>query len=506
MFDALSQFHFIRPLWLLALPAILLLWYLVRQRLEGATSSTTGLAPHLAKALSVGARDHRRLHPIDAFAAVGVLLALAASGPTWSKLPNPLIADTAPLVVALKVTPSMEETDLAPSRLQRAQFKITDLIASRTGARTALIAYAGTAHRVAPLTEDPGILRPLLEGLTPAAMPVDGDKASAALGLAQSVLADAETQGAVLFVLDDMNPAEAQLLETADLGNAQLIFLTALPPGQTLTQLDRIPNATVVQITADDSDLMELDRAIRSAYVAALGQDDRLQWHDRGRLFAIPAALLVLLWFRRGWTMKWAMVLLALSFTSAPGTAHANGWRDWFFTPDQQGQIAMNRKEFSAAGALFQDPYLSGYAKYRAGEYADAAEIFAALDTPEAAFAEGMSRIRNREYRPAIASFERALELRPDWPEAEHNLALAKDILEYVEATREQSDTGEESGIGADDVVFDNEAQRGTDTTTEYSEKDAAPQTADQWISSIDTDMTQFLRNRFLIENQEAAK
>lgn len=506
MFDTLSLFHFLRPVWLIGVPLVLLLWYLVRRRLEGPTTDTAGLAPHLAEALSVGARDHRRLHPIDGFALVGVLLALASAGPTWSKLPNPLIADTAPLVVALKVTPSMEDTDLPPSRLERAKFKITDLIASRAGARTALVAYAGSAHRVAPLTEDPNILRPLLEGLTPAAMPVDGDSASTALTLAQGILADAKTQGAILFVLDDMDPAEAKLLETADMGDAQVIFLTALPEGQSLAQLNPIPNATVVGMTADDGDLAQLDRAIRSAYVAALGQDDRLQWHDRGRLLAIPAALLVLLWFRRGWTVRWAMILLLLPLIGTPAQARAEGWHDWFLTPDQQGQIAMNRKEFSAAGALFQDRYLAGYAKYRAGEYADAATIFAALDTPDAAFAEGMARIRNREYRPAIASFERALELRPDWPEAEHNLALSKEILDYVETTREQSDTGEDGGIGADDVVFDNEAQRGADTTIEATDKDAAPQTADQWISSIDTDMTKFLRSRFLIENQERAK
>jgi len=219
---------------------------------------------------------------------------------------------------------------------------------------------------------------------------------------------------------------------------------------------------------------------------------------------AIPAVLLVLLWFRRGWTMKWAAVLLAVSVLSQPSSARAEGWRDWFLTPDQQGQIALNNTNFSVAGSLFQDRYLAGYAKYRAGEYADAADILSGINSPEAAFAEGMARIRNREYRPAIAGFERALDLRPGWPEAEHNLALAQDILDYVETAREQSDTGEESGIGADDVVFDNEAQRGTETTQEYSDTDGAPQTADQWISSIDTDMTQFLRNRFLIENQGA--
>lgn len=504
MFESLTLFHFLRPFWLLAVPAVIILWYLIRPKHETSAQQTTAMAPHLARALRVGDRERRRFHPIDGVALVGILLAIACAGPTWSKLPNPLIADTAPLVVALKVTPSMENSDLAPSRLERAKFKISDLIASRSGARTALIAYAGTAHRVAPLTEDPNILRPLLEGLTPKTMPVDGDKASAALTLASGVLSDAGTEGAILFVLDDMNPTEAKLIATDAAQNAaQLIFLTAVPANQSLAQIEQIPNATVVKMTTDDSDLSQLDRAIRTAYVDALGEDDRLQWNDRGRLIAIPAAILLLLWFRRGWTMQWVMILVLVQLFSSPSSARAEGWRDWFLTPDQQGQIAMNRKEFSAAGQLFEDPYLSGYAKYKAGEYADAATVFASLSTPEAAFAEGMARIRNREYRPAIASFERALELRPDWPEAEHNLELSKEILEYVETTREQSDTGEDSGIGADDIVYDNEAQRGADTTIEGTDGETSPQTADQWISSIDTDMSKFLRSRFVLENQE---
>ena len=142
------------------------------------------------------------------------------------------------------------------------------------------------------------------------------------------------------------------------------------------------------------------------------------------------------------------------------------------------------------------------HALARAGKYAEAAEIYSRLDTAEAAFGEGMARTRNREYRPAIAAYERALELQPDFPEAEWNLALTRDILDYVETAREQSDTGEEQGIGADDVVFDNEDERGAETDTDFSESEETPsmETADQWMRSVDTQMGDFLRQRFLQE------
>ena len=216
MIGALADFHFIRAGWLLLLIPVALLWWLMRPKPKARTQAMSGIAPHLAAALELGADNAKRLYPIDVAMIAAVLVSLAAAGPTWSRAPNPLVADTAPLVIALKVTDSMEESDLAPSRLDRAKFKVTDLINARVGARTALIAYAGTPHRVAPLTEDANILRPLLEGLTPAVMPKQGDAAANALTLAETILNDSETPGAVLFVLDDLDPSQLAGFENAN--------------------------------------------------------------------------------------------------------------------------------------------------------------------------------------------------------------------------------------------------------------------------------------------------
>ena len=204
--------------------------------------------------------------------------------------------------------------------------------------------------------------------------------------------------------------------------------------------------------------------------------------------------------------MRWAIIAVLCSGLFAPSQLRAQdfqtGWKDWFFTADQQGRLAFENKKFREAAELFQDPQWRGYANYKAGQYEEAAEIFVRLDTAEAAFAEGMARIRFREYRPAIAAFEKALIRQPDFPEAEINLEITRAILNYVEDAREASDTGEDSGIGADDVVFDNDDARGAQTQVEAAQEDSAPMTAEQWMSSIDTDMTDFLRSRFVLENE----
>ncbi|CUJ94753.1 hypothetical protein RUE5091_01455 [Ruegeria denitrificans] len=501
MIEAVTEFHFIRISYLLFLIPIVGLWWLVIPKRKGQADLPAGIAPHLARALTLGTDEKRQIYPIDVAMFVAALITIAAAGPTWTRATNPLVADTAPLVIALKVTDSMESTDLTPSRLQRAKFKITDIINARSGAPTALVAYAGSPHRVAPLTEDANILRPLLEGLSPAVMPTSGDAAGDALTLAQSILDDSETPGAVLFALDDLDPSQIPELQTA---SSQVFFLTMLPDSKQIVQLNTLKNATAVPFSNDDRDVTQLLRQIQSAYVDALDDEDRLDWQDHGWVLAWPAALLSLLWFRRGWVIRWA--LLGLFLVQPSGPAKADGWRDWFLTADQQGQIAMNQKRFADAAELFENPYYEGYARLKAGQYPEAAAIFAELNTAEAAFAEGMARIRNREYRPAIAAFETALNRRPNWPEAQHNLEVATAVLDYVETTREQSDTGEEAGIGADDTVFDNETGKGENTTIQAQIDGTRPLSADQWISAIDTDMQDFLRNRFLLENQERSQ
>lgn len=507
MIETLAAFHFLRPLWLLALPVVVSLWYLARPRKQANAFDSAEIAPHLAKALKVGDSGARRIYPIDGVALCLALLALVAAGPSWSRMPNPLVSETAPLVVALKVTKSMETFDLAPSRLDRARFKILDLVKQRAGARTALIAYAGSAHRVSPLTEDPNILRPLLESLSPEVMPVDGDDPVAALKLAIEINAKAETPGAILFVLDDLNPAALAGFQPGDdTALPPIVILVTLPDGQIPAQIERLSGVTVVPISADDGDISRIERILRSVHKAALLADERLKWEDRGWWLLWPTALLALLWFRRGWTMRWGAVVLLTTALQLPSVAQAEGWKDWFLTPDQQGRLAYENKDYTGAADLFTDPMWRGYAQMRAGQYEAAAETFSRLDSADAAFAEGLSRIRNREYRPGARAFETALERQPDFPEAEQNRIIAWAIVDYVETAREQSDTGEESGIGADDVVFDNEANRGAETEIEAPSEDAAPQTAQQWIDSIDTDMGDFLRSRFILEKSEAGR
>jgi Ca-activated chloride channel family protein len=327
----LEAFHFLRPLWLLAVPAILLTWYVVRRRESAHRSPGDLVAPHLVAALTINSDSHTRLRPVDVVAVATLSMALAAAGPTWSKRPSPWFAETAPLVVAFEVSDSMRANDLQPTRLDRARFKVLDLIGQRTGSRTAVIAYDGSAHVVLPPSLDINVLKPLLESLDPEIMPVKGTRASSVLPVALNLLGEETAVGTLLFVTDGFDPADIEDLArfSATAGTPKMAALVIgteaggvalLPDGAPVTddtgkrietgvdmalirRAERDANVDIVRVRPGDDDIRSLLRVIASNLRQADDPDAR--WKDAGWWFLWPAALLLLFGFRRGWSMQW---------------------------------------------------------------------------------------------------------------------------------------------------------------------------------------------------------
>ena len=166
--QALAQFHFLRPELLLLLPGPLLVYWFVRRR-EDARQRWKGLiAGHLLEHLLVGRREGRRLRPVHLVAAVLLAAIVAAAGPAWERELPPFAEETAPMVVVLQLSQSMDAIDVAPTRLERAKQKVRDLVRLRPGARTGLFVYGATAHMVLPLTDDGGLMETFRAAPNPA--------------------------------------------------------------------------------------------------------------------------------------------------------------------------------------------------------------------------------------------------------------------------------------------------------------------------------------------------
>ncbi|MDE0692339.1 MAG: VWA domain-containing protein, partial [Gammaproteobacteria bacterium] len=207
MMEALADFHFLRPLWLLALPLAPLLWWLGRQARAGAGGWREAVAPELLRVLLEERDQGPALRPKIILAAV-VLTILALAGPTWERLPEPVAQRTDGLVVVLDVSMSMLAEDVEPSRMARARHKLADLLGQRQEGLTALVAYAGDAHVVTPLTDDTRTIANLVGALHPTMMPVQGSRPGAALELARQLYRNAGLeQGRVLLITDAVERA-----------------------------------------------------------------------------------------------------------------------------------------------------------------------------------------------------------------------------------------------------------------------------------------------------------
>jgi Ca-activated chloride channel family protein len=232
---------------------------------------------------------------------------IAISSPTWRRDPAPFADDTAALVIVVKVSPSMLTEDVQPSRLARSVQKIHDLLAQRRGAKTALVAYAGTAHVVMPATTDEGIINTFAQALDPKIMPGDGDVAANALQLADQILNDAGG-GSILWITDGVATEQANALERWRKGSRVSVrLLPPVPPGGELdavTKMARLADAGIILLTADRSDVTSLARAAKFAAAASGEVSDR--WQESGYWLTPVLALLLLPFFRKGWMAQTA--------------------------------------------------------------------------------------------------------------------------------------------------------------------------------------------------------
>jgi len=170
-----------------------------------------------------------------------------------------------------------------------------------------------------------------------------------------------------------------------------------------------------------------------------------------------------------------------------------------WLTPDQRGMLALSRKDFSRAAALFENPAWKGSAAYRAGRYREAARAFGREDSAQGFYNRGNALLKGRDYRRAAAAFRQALLARPQWQEAQENLELALYLREYVEALREEAGRSEDTDPGEDEYRFDEDAEAQAEGEI-TADSELSEDSAQKWMRSVDTQTRDFLRSRFLLE------
>lgn len=469
-----ESFHFLRPLWLLAIPAMLpMLWLALRSRAASRAWQRVCDPELLAALLSRGEAAASRWPGV--LLAVGWTVAcIAAAGPTWERLPQPAYESPSSSVLVVNLSPSMDAADVAPSRLGRARFEVTDALAGLADEHLALVIFSEEPFTVTPLADDPAVIGAQVPVLETSLMPGRGTRVDRAIDHAAELLSRAAAvNGRILLISDSAGDDPQAAVDAAARAAAAGVRVSVLGVGTeegapvparrgflrdtlgnpvtarleraALEQIARAGHGHFAVATADDGDL----HAVMPPSEPLPGFGGELTqsgvrtdvWRDMGAaLLAIPL-LLAPFAFRKGWASALLLVALAGGAVTAPADAHAAGWDDWWSRPDQQGAEAFAAGRPADAAKLFEDPAWRAAALYRAEDYAGAAESLETQEGTEARYNQGNALARAGRLEQALAAYDEALAVEPDHEDARFNRDLVAKLLEQQKQEQQQSES-----------------------------------------------------------------
>lgn len=461
MTEFLANFHFLRPLWLLAaLPVLPAVWLLYR-RLQSGKAWSSVIAEQLLPHLLAGGRGGDVKHwPLMVLLSGWLIAVIALAGPSWERLPQPVERREDALVVLYDLSRSMLATDIAPSRLVRSRQKLLDLLETRTEGTTALVAYAGDAHVVSPLTDDLRTIANLMPALSPGIMPLQGSRPGPAVEQAVRLLRDSGLEhGQILLVTDGIHSGDSDEIDTALAGTAYRLSVLGVgtEDGSPIPSAEgflRDSDGTIViaglarqplkrlagrhgghysDLELGDQDIeriLSTDPWNQESTQELLGRGVDT-WQDRGYWLALLLVPVALGAFRRGWVL----CLLVLPLAEP---AQAQVWQDYFLNRDQRGQQLLQAGDPQAAAETFADPDWTAAANYRAGNYQQALEHYRQDDSADSWYNRGNSLARSGALEEAIAAYDKALEKSPGMEDAAFNKALLEQLLEQQEQQNQQ--------------------------------------------------------------------
>jgi Ca-activated chloride channel family protein len=169
-------------------------------------------------------------------------------------------------------------------------------------------------------------------------------------------------------------------------------------------------------------------------------------------------------------------------------------------TPDQSAYRDYQSGDYAAAAERYADPMWKGAALFRQGEFKQAAGIFAGYDTAESAYNHGNALVMQGKYGDAAARYERALELHPDWEEAEVNLEIARARADLL---KQEGGVGTGGKLGADEIVYSKGKSdpAASEESVEGSKKLDDSDFQAMWLRNVQTKPADFLRSKFAYQH-----
>jgi len=392
------------------------------------------------------------------------LLIIGIAGISWEKKVEKKFITPTQTILILDQSLSMYATDINPNRLTRVKQKVQDILTSIKEGNIALTAYAGDAFVISPFSQDKSTLTHFLLALDPLIMPLYGSDAIQAFDTSLALINDPSQYTNIILFTDDIKSSEFDAIKNKiSQYNVKLSIIGVgtkdganilLPDGNFLRTnkgqvIPKLPIKNLKKFANElggsyySSDLFpqDIDAILASPISnhndAIEAKSQSLDWVDKGHWFALPFLFWLLYQFRAGVVLS----LIALILPFSP-KADASAL-DWFYTQDQKAQKLVEQGNWEAAQPLFKNQKWQAASQYALGNYDAAAEQLDALGESQSSaklqYNKGNSLALAGNLDKAIAAYQGALELKPDFNEAQENLDYLKKMKQEQQKQQEQN-------------------------------------------------------------------
>ena len=466
LFDiTLGPLEFLRPYWLLGIIVVLAisLWRYQRNQYKQTSIIANHLSEHLITLPETTQSNHLALNLL------AIIACIALSGPSIRSVKLPVYEIQKAQVIAFDLSYSMYATDIKPNRLSRAKYKAIDLLKQWTEGDKALIAYAGDAFTITPLTTDSNSIINHIPYLSPDLMPERGSRPDLALQKAISLLKNAGyQQGHIVFISDGFDEESQQKMQEMLKGTKWMVSVLSMATKEgaaikltdgsllkdsnddivipklnrnTLYPVTQMSDGLLVNFDAKGQDIQLLaahydTKELNKKDNESSKQTDNKQPIDDGYWVSLLLIPLFLLFFRKG---VFYALLLTVALPLTTPKVEASIWEN-----DQQNAYqAFQNKNYKEASEIFEDPTWKASALFKDKQYKQAEAVYLneTKENPNDAntfYNLGNTQAMQKKYEQALTNFNNALKIKPNFEQALTNKAAVEKLLEQQKQQENQ--------------------------------------------------------------------
>ena len=504
----MTEFHFLRPEWFWGFAVFLLLPFLAKKTRSGGGLWQAICDKFLLRSQLVSGSGVRLFWPLFLISVCWIIALLALAGPAWEKLPQPAVKKGTDTVYLLDISVFMTPTDIKPSRMNRALFKMHDFLQETKDGQNALILYDNAPFVAVPLTTDQKVIDQMLPTVQAGMMGGRMPNVNAALQKAGALLKQAgAAEGRIImlagYLSDDEMP---QALATAEQLRKEGYTLSVLGIGskhgaplqmadgdflmhrgkpvlsalseQNMKKIAAAGAGVYRTITLNESDVRALvgEKSQAAAVFDAEPQDEMQAdtWKDFGAVLCILILPFAAFGYRRGWL---GGLIVFVVFSSSP--AFAWSVSDLWIRPDRKEAERITAGEKPSNPSIFKDNAWLGAAAYKAGDYQTAVTALADPTDAEMRYNQGNALAQAGQYRQAIEAYKKVLEENPNHVDAAFNKKYLEDQLKNNQQQQNQ-DQQQQQNQDQQQQNQDQQQQQNQDQQQQQNQDQQQQQNQDQ--------------------------